>query len=59
MRASQRMLEPVRHARDQIEHIVRDRPGFSIGGLVLLALLAAIGIWAWPELRRTIHIHRM
>ena len=59
MRASQRMLEPVRHAGDQIQDLVRHKSRFGIGGLVFLGLLVALGVWAWPELHRTVHMHRM
>ena len=57
--ASQRLLEPIRNARDQIEQFAHEKPKLGIGALIILGLLVAIGIWGWPELRRTIHMHRM
>ncbi len=32
---------------------------FTIGGLALLALAIAGGIWFYPEFRRYVHIERM
>jgi hypothetical protein len=51
--------EHLTRAGDQIQHYVGERPTRSIFGLLLAAILIGIGIWAWPELHRTIHIHRM
>jgi hypothetical protein len=42
-----------------LESLVRARPKGSIGGLLVLLLLVGIGIWAWPEIKRTVQIHRM
>ena len=59
MRTSNYLLEPVRRARDEVEDLFYERPRRGIGGLILVVALVAIGIWAWPELHRTIRIHRM
>ncbi|HTL31221.1 MAG TPA: hypothetical protein VL282_18460 [Tepidisphaeraceae bacterium] len=57
---SDRLLRRPRHsAYEEIEEYVRERPKRSIAGLLFIGALVAIGIWAWPELRRTVHIHRM
>ena len=31
----------------------------TLGGLAILALAVAIGVWGYPELRRTIQMHSM
>ena len=56
---SNRMLEPVRRAGAELESYVREKPRRSIGGMIFVGLLVALGIWAWPEIHRTIRIHRM
>jgi hypothetical protein len=39
--------------------MVRERPRLTIGGIVTIGALIAFGIWIWPEMRRTIRMHRM
>lgn len=56
---TRRLTRPVRHARDEVVEYVTERPRRSIAGIVILGLLIGLGIWAWPELHRTVHIHRM
>lgn len=34
-------------------------PTAIAGGVVAVALIVAFGLWVWPELHRTIRIHRM
>ncbi len=58
-RTSEYLVEPISRAKDQVKALVRKSPVRSIGGVLGLALVVAIGIWAWPELHCTIHIHRM
>jgi hypothetical protein len=53
------MLEPVRRAGAELEAYIADKPKRSIGGVILVGLLIAFGIWVWPEVHRTIRIHRM
>ena len=59
MRSSRSLMRPAYRAKDQAADYLSERPKSSIAGIILLGLLVAIGIWAWPELHRTIHIHRM
>ena len=59
MKTSERLLEPLRTARDEVDEFVRERPKSSIFGILLAVGLIGLGIWGWPELHRTIHIHRM
>jgi hypothetical protein len=49
----------VTRAGRELTHYVRERPKRGIASLLVLGFLVALGVWAWPELRRTIHIHRM
>ena len=59
MKTSRHLLDPIRHAHRDIEDFVHHRPRSSLGGLIFLGILVALGVWAWPEIRRTVHIHRM
>lgn len=45
-------------ALESFRHMSHERPK-SIVGIIFVAALVALGIWAWPELQRTIRIHRM
>ena len=56
---TRRLTRPIRRASDEIADYVTEQPRRSIAGIVILALLIGLGIWAWPELHRTVHIHRM
>jgi hypothetical protein len=53
------MPDSLRRAERGVEDFLRQRPKSGIGGALLVVLLVAIGVWVWPELKRTIHIHRM
>jgi hypothetical protein len=59
MHTSDRTFRPLRQAKDRVENAVRRRPQLSIGGVVAVAAIVAFGIWIWPEVHRTIRIHRM
>jgi hypothetical protein len=59
MRSSHYPLEPITRAGREFTHYVRERPKRGIASLLLLGFLVAVGVLAWPELRRTVHIHRM
>jgi len=59
MHSSSRYLKPVRRAGEEIQEYVRERPRQGIAGILLIGVLVALGIWAWPEIHRTVHIHRM
>ena len=32
---------------------------WTVGGILLLAIVVALGIWGYPEFRRTIRMHSM
>jgi len=36
-----------------------NHPVWTVMAVVAAAAVIALGIWLWPELRRTIRIHRM
>jgi hypothetical protein len=38
---------------------IENHPKTSLGLLVAAAVVVAVGIYIWPELKRTIRIHRM
>jgi hypothetical protein len=42
-----------------VPHVARRQSSRGIVGIIVLAVLVALGIWVWPEPRRTIRIHRM
>jgi hypothetical protein len=50
-----RFMQPLAEVRDRIERA----PKSTIGVVVIAAAVIAIGIWVWPEVQRTIRIHRM
>lgn len=52
---TRRFTQPLAEVRDRIERA----PKSTIGVVVVAAAVIAIGIWVWPELQRTIRIHRM
>jgi hypothetical protein len=62
MRSNQWMV-PFRHAREQLEPMFHRHPRHShrggIIGLIFLGLLVGLGIYIWPELQRTVRMHRM
>jgi hypothetical protein len=51
--------KPLQRTRDQIQSAVRDRPQLTVGGVVAVVALVGFAVWIWPELHRTIRIHRM
>lgn len=59
LRTSNRLLSPITHAGHGVGSMVRERPRLTIGGIVTIGALIAFGIWIWPEMRRTIRMHRM
>jgi hypothetical protein len=59
LKTSNRAMGPIRRAGHEVGSLVRERPRLTIGGLVAVGALVALGIWLWPELQRTIRIHRM
>jgi hypothetical protein len=52
---AQRLTRPLAEVRQRIECA----PKRTIGVVVAAAVVIAIGIWVWPEVQRTIRIHRM
>jgi hypothetical protein len=50
-----RLREPLAQVRERIEKVPKSAVGLVVG----VALVVAIGIWVWPEIQRTIRIHRM
>jgi hypothetical protein len=55
MTTSKRLWKPVNRAGE----FVRETPKRGLAAIVILGLLVAVGIWGWPELHRTIRMHRM
>jgi len=57
----QKLIDPLTHRsqHEGVGHYVRERAGLTIGGIVVIGALVALTIWVWPEVQRTIKIHRM
>ena len=56
---SNRLTRPFSNARDEVASTFGRTSGWSIFGVVLALALIAVGVWAWPEVQRTIRMHRM
>ena len=56
MTRTQRLLH---HLREDLSPAPKHTAKRSLFGLIFLGLLVGLGIWVWPEIRRTVHIHRM
>ena len=51
--------DPLARARDDVYDLIHERPRRSLFGVVAVAGLVMFGLWIWPEIQRTIKIHRM
>jgi hypothetical protein len=54
-----RMVRSFWHPSEELPHVYQRRPALGIGGIILIGCLVALGVWAWPEVQRTMRIHRM
>ena len=43
----------------QVTERIQNNPNRTLGIVVAAAMVLAVGIWIWPDLKRTIRIHRM
>jgi hypothetical protein len=59
LKTSRHFFDPVSRAAGDVRHYISERPKRSLGSLVFMGLLVWFGIWIWPEVKRTIRIHRM
>jgi hypothetical protein len=43
----------------QVTERIENYPKRTLGIVAAAAVVVAVGIWIWPDLKRTIRIHRM
>ena len=59
MTRSNRLTRPFSNSREEIASTLSRTSGWSIAGVLFALALIALGVWAWPEMQRTIRMHRM